>query len=144
MMSETSSVSIARAGRLDPQPDGLVCQLSDDGLGTACVYVAAELDIASAPDFECVLRGAELRARLVVLDLRELTFMDLIGMRVVVAGNNRAQRTGRRLVLLGGRSQVQRLLALSGAAEALEIAELGDVEPATQALLQMARAGEGA
>jgi hypothetical protein len=43
-----------------------------------------------------------------------------------------------------GPSQVQRLLALSGAAEALEIAELGDVEPATQALLQIARAGEGA
>jgi hypothetical protein len=41
-------------------------------------------------------------------------------------------------------SQVQGLLALSGAAEALEIAELGDVEPATQALLQIARAGEGA
>jgi len=29
-MSEASSVSIAGAGRGDPQPDGFACQLSDD------------------------------------------------------------------------------------------------------------------
>jgi len=28
-MSETSTVSFATAGRVDPQPDGFICQLSD-------------------------------------------------------------------------------------------------------------------
>ena len=44
---------------------GRVClQAEHDGSGIACVYVAAELDIASAPHLERVLHRAELRARL--------------------------------------------------------------------------------
>jgi anti-sigma B factor antagonist len=121
-----------------------VCQLGDDGSGVAYIYLAAELDIASAPRFERVLRRAELQARLVVLDLRDLTFMDSFGLRLIVAGNRRVQRMGRRLVLLRGPPQVQRLLAVTGAGEGLEVAELSDVEPAAQALLQIARADEGA
>jgi anti-anti-sigma factor len=143
-MSETLIVPNAISKRADSQPDEFVCQLSDDGLGVARVYVAAELDIASAPHLERALRRAELRARLVVLDLRELTFMDSCGSRVIVYASNRAQRAGRRLVLVRGPSQVQRLLALSGAAERVEIVELTDSEPAIQASLQIARADEGA
>jgi anti-sigma B factor antagonist len=121
-----------------------LCQLSDGGSGVACIYLAAELDIASAPRLERVLRQAERQARLVVLDLRDLTFMDSFGLRLIVASNHRAHRTGRRLVLLRGPSQVQRLLTVTGAGEGLEIAELSDIEPAAQSLLQLARADDGA
>jgi anti-anti-sigma factor len=121
-----------------------VCQLGDDGSGVACIYLAAELDIASAPRFERVLRRAELQARLVVLDLRDLTFMDSFGLRLIAASDRRTQQMGRRLVLLRGPPQVQRLLAVTEAGEGLEVAELSDVEPAAQAVLQIARADEGA
>jgi anti-sigma B factor antagonist len=121
-----------------------VCQLSDDGSGVACIYLSAELDIASAPRFERDLHRAELQARLVVVDLRDLSFMDSFGLRVITAGNHRSRRVGRRLVLLPGPPQVQRLLAVTGAVEGLEVAELSDIEPAAQALLQFARADAGA
>jgi anti-sigma B factor antagonist len=121
-----------------------VCQVSDNGSGVACMYLAAELDIASAPRFERDLRRAELQARLVVLDLRDLTFMDSFGLRLIAASNHRCRRMGRRLVLLRGPPQVQRLLAVTGAGEGLEVAELSDIEPTAQALLQIARADEAA
>jgi anti-sigma B factor antagonist len=120
------------------------CQLSDDGSAVACIYLAAELDIASAPRLDRVLRQAELQARLVVLDLRDLTFMDSFGLRLIAASNHRARRMGRRLVLLRGPSQVQRLLTVTGVGKSLEVAELSDFEPAAQALLQLARAEDGA
>jgi anti-anti-sigma factor len=74
-----------------------------------------------------------------MLDLRDLTFMDSFGLHLITAANDRAQLAGRRLVLLPGPQQVQRLLAVTGAADSLELAELGDIEPATRVLLQTAR-----
>jgi anti-sigma B factor antagonist len=120
-----------------------ICHLSHDGSDVACIYLAAELDIASAPRLERILRQAERQARLVVLDLRDLTFMDSFGLRLIADSNHRAQRTGRRLVLLRGPSQVQRLLTVTGAGEGLELAELSEIEPAVQALLQVARSDDG-
>jgi anti-anti-sigma factor len=70
--------------------------------------------------------------------------MDSFGLRLIAASNHRCRQTGRRLVLLGGPPQVQRLLAVTGAGEGLEVAELSDIEPAEQALLQIARAHEAA
>src|SRR6202012_1203583 len=39
-VSERWGVSIASTGRVVPHADGFVCQFTDDGLGTASVYVA--------------------------------------------------------------------------------------------------------
>lgn len=116
-----------------------VCQLSDDGSGIACIYFAGELDIASAPRLERVLRQAELQARLVVLDLRDLTFMDSFGLRLIAGGNHRTQPMGRRSVLLRGPSQVERLLTVTGAGEGLAVAEFSDLDPAAQELLRRTR-----
>jgi anti-sigma B factor antagonist len=136
----TSNAPHSNTVRVQPRPDEFVCKLRHDGSGVACVYVAAELDIASASHLEHVLHQAELKARLVVLDLRDLTFMDSFGLRLIATTTERAQRTGRRLTLVRGPRQVERLLALTGADERLEIAELGDFEPAIRALLEIARA----
>jgi anti-sigma B factor antagonist len=124
---------------MDPHANGFICQLTDDGFATAFVYVEAELDIASAPHLERVLRDTERRARFVLLDLGQLTFMDSFGLRVIVAASRRAQQAGRRLVVLPGPSQVQRLFVLSGAAEEIEITERADIEPALAVLLRVVR-----
>ena len=50
----------------------------------------------------------------VVLDLRELTFMDCTGIHVGVAANNRGRQAGAHLVLVRGPSHVDRLFALVG------------------------------
>ena len=139
-MSETLVVQAARGKPVGLMADGFVCRLVDRGCGVAWVHLAGELDIASAPRLERMLVRSELQAPLVMLDLRQLTFMDSSGLRVVVHASMRARCTGNRLVLIRAPRQVQRLLALTGAAETIESVELGDSEPAIQALLHLARA----
>lgn len=84
------------------------------------------------------LRRAEIRAR-VVLDLRELTYMDCSGMSVIIQAGIRARRVGCRLVVVRGPSQVDRVFALTGASDVLEVVDLDPVQPPVQALVQLAR-----
>ena len=142
-MYPTSSYQDAAVGRSD-FPPVFVCELRDAGVGAGWVHVAGELDIDTAPRLERMLRGAELRSRLVVLDLRELNFVDACGVRVIAYASLRARRGGRRLVLLRGAAQIQRLLALSGASDLLQIIDLAPGEPAVQVLLQLAHDGQAA
>ena len=142
-MSETLAVPAAARARRDLLAEGFACRLVDRSPGLVWVHVAGELDIATAPRLERMVARPELRARLVVLDLRELTFMDSCGGRVVAEASTRARGIGNRLILVRARRQVQRLLALTGAAEWVEIVELGDSEPAIQALLHLARTEPG-
>ncbi len=53
----------------------LVCSWTGGGLDAAWVDVAGELDIATVPQLDRMLRESQVEARLVVLDLRELEFM---------------------------------------------------------------------
>ena len=55
-----------------------------------------------------------------MLDLRELAFMDCAGMRVIVDAAERARRDGRRLIVLRGPAQVDRVFTLTGTADVLE------------------------
>jgi anti-sigma B factor antagonist len=115
------------------------CTLRDGGLDAAWVRAAGELDIATAPQLKQTLRQAEAGARRVVLDLRELTFMDSCGVHVIVDASTRARAAGNRLVLVRGPSQVDRLLVLSKAADVLEIVDLDPAQPPVQALVELAQ-----
>jgi anti-sigma B factor antagonist len=93
--------------------------------GTTVVAVGGELDIASAP----MLKDAIDRARQddaddLVVDLRDLEFMDVSGLRVLMRAQQRADETGGRLRLANVRDSVRRLLALTGASEILSIEDL--------------------
>lgn len=115
------------------------CDTVPGGRKASLVHIAGELDRTAAPLLEHTLRQAMKRARLVVLDLRELTRVDSSGIDAIVKASVNAQRSGRRLVLVRGLSQVDRLLALTGASSAVEIVDLTAGEPALQALAQIAR-----
>jgi anti-sigma B factor antagonist len=80
-----------------------------------------ELDLAAAPELAELLLGAQTDAMLVVLDLRGLTFMDSGGVHVILRAAQRARRTGRRLVVVRGQGQVERLLGLVNVDEELEL-----------------------
>ena len=67
-----------------------VCTCRDAGRDAVWVRAEGELDIATAPRIERTLRRAELRARLVVLDLRQLTFIDCSGVHRIVDAAIRA------------------------------------------------------
>ena len=90
----------------------------------AVLAVSGELDLASSPTLEEELaRVGASDSSVVILDLRELEFMDSTGLSVVVKAHQRAQETGRRFGLVKGRPQVQRLLSLTGVADRMALAD---------------------
>ena len=100
------------------------CGLTLESLSSGAVRIAlrGELDLNHAYTFDEELRrieGAE--PHCIVLDLRELSFMDSCGVGRLVAARRRARRAGRRLVLVRGPAAIQRLFALSAVDEAFEM-----------------------
>jgi len=136
-MPQTQIIPDPAATRFDLAQQALVRSWKDCGSDVAWVQVVGELDIATAPALEQTLRDAELRARLVVLDLRELTFTDSSGVRVITNASVRADRASRRLVLVRGPAQADRILTLT-TSNLLEIVDLNPGEPVTHALSQLA------
>jgi anti-anti-sigma factor len=118
----------------DALPPAFVCSSAGGALDAAWVHVAGALDIATAPQLERTLGESQLQARLVVLDLRELTFMDCSGVHAIVNASIRAREVGRRLVLLRGPSNVDRLFTLTGSVDEVEIGDIVSVKPPVQPL----------
>jgi anti-sigma B factor antagonist len=88
------------------------------------ISVSGELDLASSPALEEELeRVAKSDATVIVVDLSELEFMDSTGLSVLVRAHQRAEENGRRLGLVNGSQQVQRLLTLTGVADRLTLAD---------------------
>lgn len=87
------------------------------------IAVSGELDLATSPSFEAELdRASSSGVGLLVIDLRELEFMDSTGLSVIVKAHQRLHQAGRALCLIRGPQQVQRLLDLTGVAERLPLA----------------------
>ena len=71
--------------------------LTDRGAGFRCGRIAlrGELDLAHAYTFDEELRRVEdARPSCVILDLRELTFLDSCGLARLLAARRRARRPG--------------------------------------------------
>lgn len=86
------------------------------------ISVSGELDLASSPALEEELdRVAASGTGLVIVDLRELEFMDSTGLSVLVKAHQRAEEQGKRFGLVNGSQQVQRLLTLTGVADRLTL-----------------------
>jgi anti-sigma B factor antagonist len=84
------------------------------------VRPAGELDMASAPALEVeitALRDAGFKQ--IVLDLRELEFMDSSGLQLLLALDAEARQDGFNLSLVRGPAAVQRVFELTGMAGAL-------------------------
>jgi anti-sigma B factor antagonist len=126
------------AGHADAASPAFVCSCTDGGLDAAWVHVAGELDLATAPELERTLRATQQQARLVLLDLRELTFMDRAGVHTIVNASINARKLGRRLVLLRGPPNVDRMFALTGSSDAVEIGDL-DHSPAAPSVHALQR-----
>lgn len=107
------------------------CRRSDCA-STVRLSVLGELDIATAPQLNHALAGAQADAALVILDLRELEFMDSSGANLIAAASGRARQAGGRLVVVRGPVQVERVFALVGLDRQLELV---DHPPATPSAL---------
>lgn len=84
------------------------------GRDEVVVTVMGELDLAWAGELERAvswLRGAGHER--IVIDLRDVEFMDSTGLRVLIGLQQSAEREGRRLTLVPGPRQVQRIFELT-------------------------------
>ena len=98
------------------------------GADRVTVVLGGELDLCTSKSLEDALLEAERgRPTLLVIDLRELEFMDSTGMNELVQATRRARAEQRRAVLVTGTQPIDRILAVSGVDKAVEIT----ADPAT-------------
>ncbi|HVL96479.1 MAG TPA: STAS domain-containing protein [Solirubrobacteraceae bacterium] len=90
-----------------------------------------DLDLYSAPEFDDALVDVEgEKWPTIVLDLRQLEFLDSMALRLIMRTQARAKQDGRRLVLVRGPEFIDRVFELSGLRDHLELV---DEPPAAQA-----------
>jgi anti-anti-sigma factor len=93
--------------------------------GGVIVLVRGELDLATAPDLEEVVSDRMDAGQEVVVDLRELQFMDSSGLRVLVAAHARSTNGGPRFAMVRARegTEVAKIMSISGVDERLELVD---------------------
>jgi anti-sigma B factor antagonist len=99
------------------------------GWNAAWVQVAGELDLSASPQFHQTLGEAQRAVRLVVLDLRELCFIDSSGIHVILDAARDSRQYGGRLLIVRGPAPVDRVLALTNVCKEIMIFDLAPAEP---------------
>jgi anti-anti-sigma factor len=103
---------------------------SEHRAGTSILTIRGELDIACEEAFETevakVMPGGP---DTVLLDLRELTFIDSTGLKLLLRLHQRAQRSGVDLAILRAEGPVGGVLAHTGLDSILPVVEYGEEMP---------------
>jgi anti-anti-sigma factor len=73
------------------------------------VSASGELDLATSPRLEQTLRESLRHARLVLVDLHEVSFIDFAGLHIIVDVSKEAREAGRRLLIVGLSEQANAL-----------------------------------
>ena len=107
-------------GRADAFAPPFACSWTDAGLNAVLVHLAGELDVDGTPQLEQTLRDPASQPQLIVVDMRDLEFMDSSGVHAIVDASARVRQLGRRLVVLRGPPEVDRLFTLTGKADYVE------------------------
>ncbi len=87
------------------------------------VAFTGDLDVVAVPRANRTLEDAQSESATVVLDLRQLRFMDSSGLRVVLAAQRRASDHRARLLVAPGEAGVRRLFELSGVGALIELVD---------------------
>jgi len=92
--------------------------------GVRLLRLAGELDLGGVDEFERLLGTDEgQQAGTVVLDLRELTFIDSSGLRALIMADQRVRAGGGRFVVVRGQERVDEVLQMTGVAQRIEIVD---------------------
>jgi anti-sigma B factor antagonist len=101
-------------------PFGCTVQAKDD---VVTVLPAGELDIATVPLLEAAMTyQRDLGTGALVVDLRDVTFIDSCGVRLLLTWAREAARRGHDFRVIPGSERVQLVFAMSGVLEALDFA----------------------
>jgi anti-sigma B factor antagonist len=94
---------------------------SDDGR-IVRLMLSGELDMATAAALELELQGAEAgRPPVLVLDLADLKFMGVSGLRSILDAARRARRDGRHFVVTNPEPHISRLFELTAIDQSVEL-----------------------
>ena len=95
-----------------------------NGAADVFVSVQGEVDLATAPELEVALeRALEAPGRRLVIDLRDVTFLDSTGLALMLRQERNARAGGRRLIVVKGPPDVQRVFELTGMSERLTMVD---------------------
>lgn len=90
----------------------------------AVVTVTGELDLASSQVFEEAMAEAlGAGTELVVIELGDLEFIDMSGLRVMLDAHDRIERDGKRLMLVNVGQAMMRLLRITGLTHLFELVD---------------------
>ncbi len=82
------------------------------------VVLDGELDMATAPRLQGAIDDPGVASMPgIVLDLRELQFIDSTGLRVILAALQACRERGQEFAITRGSAQVERLLSITGVAD---------------------------
>jgi anti-sigma B factor antagonist len=114
----------------DPFPRGepFDCVVRQGEHGEVILQLSGELDIASVGRLDKSLSDALNNAESVVVDLRQVSFMDGAGLGALVSAQTRALTRGRRLALVRATSQFDVLLEVTGLGALFETLDSRSVE----------------
>jgi anti-sigma B factor antagonist len=102
---------------------------SDDGR-VVRLMLSGELDMATAASLELELLNAEAtRPPTLVLDLEQLRFMGVSGLRSILDAARRARRDGRQFVVTNPVPHISRLFELTAIDQSVEVMR-GELTPA--------------
>jgi anti-anti-sigma factor len=139
-MPRTLALADSTAGRADALPPAFRCWWVNAGRDAAYLYLAGELDIATTPQLERELREPQSQARLVVIDLRGLAFIDSSGVHAIADAGTRIRQRGHRMLLLRGAPDIDRVFALTGSSADIVDVDFQRVEPSVEALTPLVAA----
>jgi anti-anti-sigma factor len=123
-MPQVSVVSDSPAASRYVARSPFVCTWKAAGLDAAWVLLAGRLDLTTSPKPRLTVQDAQLHARVVVLDMRKLTFMDAAGVSVILNAACGARRDGGRVMLVRGPANVDEMLTLTAASDEVLIVDL--------------------
>ena len=83
--------------------------------GVASIALQGDLDIATLPELEAHLAPfQDDGVAAIMLDMRELTFIDTTGLHAIDRASQRAKGSGQQMILVGTRPSARRLFEITG------------------------------
>src|SRR5262245_25148135 len=115
------SVDVQRGATMGSQPAHQLSIQDDRQNGVARLALRGELDLTTAPELDGHLERVEQDGvQAVLLDLRDLTFVDSTGLHAFLNARSRAADNGHRFALVGANERIRKLLQLTAIRGMLE------------------------
>jgi anti-sigma B factor antagonist len=95
--------------------------------GVANITLSGDLDMATVHFLDRQIDAVDGASTAIVLDLRDLTFLDCSGLHAFIVARDRAMSAGRRFILIGAAPHTRRLFDITGTGFMLDDADAASV-----------------